>query len=414
MNKLPAGWKLSRLEELATVERGKFSARPRNDPKFFGGDIPFVQTGEISAAGTYLVNHKQTLNELGKTVSKVFPKDSILITIAANIGETAITTYEVACPDSVVAIIPRPAKAHVFWLKKVLETLKDDLDSKATQNAQKNINLEVLRPLEIATPPIEEQTKIAKILSTWDKAIATTERLLANSQQQKHALMQQLLIGQKRFYDFSETWHQVTLDEVFEKICNGVTYDANATTGLPVSRIETISTGKINFSKVGWAPDNENTKRFQLKKGDILYSHINSLEHIGRVALFNSEKPLFHGMNLLLLRPNKKIIPEFIFYVLSSKIGKKYARNYAKSAVNQASISTTDIKSFAVSIPPLPEQQKIAQVLSTADAEIANLQAQLDKLKLEKKALMQQLLTGKRRVRLDDEEEDVEPIRRVG
>lgn len=118
MNNLPAGWKLSRLEELATVERGKFSARPRNDPKFFGGDIPFVQTGEVSAAGTYLVNHKQTLNELGKTVSKVFPKDSILITIAANIGETAITTYEVACPDSVVAIIPKPAKAHVFWLKK--------------------------------------------------------------------------------------------------------------------------------------------------------------------------------------------------------------------------------------------------------------------------------------------------------
>ena len=250
-------------------------------------------------------------------------------------------------------------------------------------------------------PEIKKQTKIAKILSTWDKAIATTERLLANSQQQKQALMQQLLTGQKRFAGFSESWLQVTLDEIFEKICNGVTYDANATTGLPVSRIETISTGKINFSKVGWAPDNESTRRFQLKNGDILYSHINSLEHIGRVALFNSESPLFHGMNLLLLRPNKRAVPEFIFHILNSKVGKKYARNYAKSAVNQASISTTDVKSFVVDIPTLPEQQKIAQVLSTADVEISNLQAQLAKLKLEKKALMQQLLTGQRRVKLD-------------
>lgn len=126
-----------------------------------------------------------------------------------------------------------------------------------------------------------------------------------------------------------------------------------------------------------------------------------SVEHIGRVAYFNDNRSLYHGMNLLLLRTKKQNNSLFFYHLLNSQVGKKYAKLYAKSAVNQASISTTDIKAFKVYIPESEEQQKIATVLSTADQEIASLQQKLDALKLEKKALMQQLLTGKRRVKID-------------
>ncbi|WP_296126693.1 restriction endonuclease subunit S [Pseudomonas sp. Ga0074129] len=379
MNKLPAGWKLSRLEELATVERGKFSARPRNDPKFFGGDIPFVQTGEVSAAGTYLINHKQTLNELGKTVSKVFPKDSILITIAANIGETAITTYEVACPDSVVAIIPKPAKAHVFWLKKVLETLKDDLDSKATQNAQKNINLEVLRPLEIATPPIEEQTKIAQILSAWDKAITTTERLLANSQQQKQALVQQLLTGQKRFAGLHGNWQIADFPSLFL-----VKND---------KKTQTISS---NYLEQGKTPvvDQGQALIAGYTDSDQVYRDVPVIvfgDHTRAIKWVDFEfSPGADGTQIL--KASDLLEARFAYYLLSNadipNLG--YSRHMR------------ELKEIEFRYPTdKAEQQKIAQVLSTADAEVANLQAQLATLKLEKKALMQQLLTGQRRVKPD-------------
>ena len=187
---VPKGWSEHTLDDLALVERGKFSVRPRNDPRYYGGDMPFVQTGDVTSSGTYLKSFSQTLNENGIGVSKVFPKNTILITIAANIGDTAITTFEVACPDSVVAIQPYKHVADVYWLKKYLETRKTDLDAQSTQNAQKNINLQVLKPLLILTPPYAEQKKIAKILSTWDNAISVTEKLLANSQQQKKALTQ--------------------------------------------------------------------------------------------------------------------------------------------------------------------------------------------------------------------------------
>ena len=269
------------------------------------------------------------------------------------------------------------------------------------------LNKASLEKMPLLLPPIVEQKKIAQILSTWDNAISVTEKLLANSQQQKKALMQQLLTGNKRLLDengvrFSREWKQVELGDVFEKVSNGLTYDANSLDGLPVTRIETISTGRVNFEKVGWAPDCDNTRRFKLNLGDILYSHINSLEHIGRVAYFNDDKPLYHGMNLLLLRTKMQNNSLFLFHLLNSQVGKKYAKTYAKSAVNQASISTTDIKTFKVFIPERLEQQKIASVLSAADAEISIQEKKLACLKDEKKALMQQLLTGKRRVKVDE------------
>lgn len=140
---------------------------------------------------------------------------------------------------------------------------------------------------------------------------------------------------------------------------------------------------------------------FKLEEGDILYSHINSLKHIGRVAYYDGKYPLYHGMNLLLLRASERFSAKFMYYLLSSSVGKAFSQSRAKSAVNQASISTTDIKSYYVRTPPFKEQQKIASVLTNADKEIELLEQQLADLQQEKKALMQVLLTGKVRVRVD-------------
>ena len=215
---VPEGWKAEKLADLADVQRGKFSARPRNDPRFFGGDIPFVQTGDVSKSSIKLSGYSQTLNEDGLAVSKLFPAGTILMTIAANIGDVALTEYPVACPDSVVGINAHSQKADRLWLLNCLTLEKGDLDRNAPQMAQKNINLEVLKPLELLTPPIEEQRKIADILSAWDRAIETTEALLAAARTQKRALMQTLLTGKRRFPEFEgQEWRSVKLGEVFEE-----------------------------------------------------------------------------------------------------------------------------------------------------------------------------------------------------
>ncbi len=150
IGEIPESWEVRRLGDIASVERGKFSHRPRNAPHLYGGRHPFVQTGDIGAADDLLVSHSQTLNDEGLTYSRTFPAGTILITIAANIGDVALTTYPVSCPDSLVGIIPHSDDA--LWLLYTLAARKDRLDRHAPESAQKNINLQTLVPLPIAVP----------------------------------------------------------------------------------------------------------------------------------------------------------------------------------------------------------------------------------------------------------------------
>ncbi|EIM8140553.1 restriction endonuclease subunit S [Escherichia coli] len=402
---VPKGWSEHTLDDLALVERGKFSVRPRNDPRYYGGDMPFVQTGDVTSSGTYLKSFSQTLNENGVGVSKVFPKNTILITIAANIGDTAITTFEVACPDSVVAIQPYKHVADVYWLKKYLETRKTDLDAQSTQNAQKNINLQVLKPLLILTPPYAEQKKIAKILSTWDNAISVTEKLLANSQQQKKALMQQLLTGKKRLLDengvrFSGEWKRVKL---------GAIADMNSG-GTPKSTVEEYYGGNIPWVSISDMTSNgkwiATTEKYLTElglnsssariypKNSVLYAMYASIGECS-IAAVN----LTSSQAILGIRPKDCLNYEFLYFYLTSLKEKIKLQGQQGT---QSNLNAGMVKEFELDLPSIREQQKIAAVLSAADAEISTLEKKLACLRDEKKALMQQLLTGKRRVKVDE------------
>ncbi|WP_080657683.1 MULTISPECIES: restriction endonuclease subunit S [Agrobacterium] len=200
IGEIPEGWCVRRLEEIADIDRGKFSVRPRNDPRYFGGDIPFVQTGDVVSSDGLLTKHSQTLNQLGRAVSKEFPSGTILITIAANIGDTAITTYPVCCPDSVVGIVPHHG-IEADWLREYLVLQKVSLDRQATQNAQKNINLQHLRPMPVVVPPLEEQQNISRGIRAMNASMADTGVELARMISLKSSLMSDLLTGRKRVID---------------------------------------------------------------------------------------------------------------------------------------------------------------------------------------------------------------------
>jgi type I restriction enzyme S subunit len=160
------------LSEISLVERGMFSHRPRNLPEFFGGPYPFVQTGDVAASRGSLGPASQHLSEVGRKYSKSFPAGSILITIAAVIGATAITEQETYCPDSVVGIVPDKDRVDVRFLEYKLRHFRGYLDAlEATQTAQKNINLQVLRPLPIVLPQMAEQIKIVGILATLERSL---------------------------------------------------------------------------------------------------------------------------------------------------------------------------------------------------------------------------------------------------
>ena len=156
-----SSWPLRALGEVARVERGMFSHRPRNLPEFYGGEYPFVQTGDVHGADRVLKRFEYSLTDLGTSYSKSFPAGTIFVTIAAVIGATAISDREVFVTDSVVGVVPSE-DMDTDYLELFLRHKRHYLDTQAaTQTAQKNINLQVLRPLAVPCPPLAEQKRIA-------------------------------------------------------------------------------------------------------------------------------------------------------------------------------------------------------------------------------------------------------------
>ncbi|MCG8748587.1 restriction endonuclease subunit S [Tenacibaculum finnmarkense] len=194
LGEIPKSWEVVKLDKIAKISRGKFQHRPRNAPEFYGGKYPYVQTGDIGKSNGKIIKYSQTLNELGLSVSKLFPKGTIVITIAANIGDTAIAQFEIAFPDSLIGINVKEEVNNIF-LRYFLVTQKNNLNKLSTVSAQKNINLETLKPYKIPLPPIKEQEKIASILNSVDEKLGVLSEKKSYYQNLKKGLMQQLLTG---------------------------------------------------------------------------------------------------------------------------------------------------------------------------------------------------------------------------
>ncbi|MFP9191130.1 restriction endonuclease subunit S [Natrialbaceae archaeon A-CW1-1] len=200
LGEVPVSWEKTRLYKIADVARGKFTHRPRNDPNFYGGEYPFIQTGEVVDAVGELTDFSQTLNEKGRGVSKEFAPGTIIITIAGNIGDTAVATFPVYFPDSLVGITPDEETDERF-LEHFLRYRQDFLNRLSTKTTQKNLNLTLLRPVEVVKPPLDEQKEIADVLSTVDNQIKKEKEYKSHLQRLKHGLMQDLLSGTVRTTD---------------------------------------------------------------------------------------------------------------------------------------------------------------------------------------------------------------------
>ncbi|MDP4301479.1 restriction endonuclease subunit S [Leptothrix discophora] len=184
-------WKERKLGTVCDIQRGKFSHRPRNDPRFFGGRYPFIQTGDVVKSGGGTVVASQSLNEAGLAVSKLFKPPIVLITIAANIGDTGLLQTEGCFTDSVVGLISKKDVVPVF-LELIMRGQKENLNKVATTGAQKNINNEILREVTVLLPSVPEQQRIANCLGSLDALITTATQTLDTLKTHKQGLMQQL------------------------------------------------------------------------------------------------------------------------------------------------------------------------------------------------------------------------------
>ena len=280
--------------------------------------------------------------------------------------------------------------------------LKQQIDILITGGAQPNFGPAHLKQVKLAVPPLPEQRKIAKILSTWDKAISTTERLIDNSKQQKKALMQQLLTGKKRLLDdsgkpFEGEFDRVNLSELATIDKSSLGKKTPEDFEFSYISLSDVETGKIsdNLEKHIYSSSPSRARR-KVSNGDILLATVRpNLKGFAKVKAEHDGMIASTGFSVL--NPKKDVAGDYLYhYLFSCHITGQI--NALVVGSNYPAINSSDVSGLKVYIPCYDEQKKVAKVLNNADESLAQLEQQLAGLKQEKKALMQQLLTGKKRV----------------
>lgn len=190
------GWNKAPLEKFGSVNRGVSKHRPRNDPKLLGGKYPLIQTSEVSNAGTYITTYTQTYSDVGFAQSKQWPVGTLCITIAANIAQTGILTFEACFPDSVVGFSAYSNETNPLYIHGLFWFFQSILEKNAPAAAQKNINLEILRGLEIPKPPISLQNQFAVIVEKSESLKSRYQQSLTDLELLYGTLSQQAFKGE--------------------------------------------------------------------------------------------------------------------------------------------------------------------------------------------------------------------------
>ncbi len=386
-------WERSKIKELASLARGKFTPRPRNDPSYYGGDIPFVQTGDVVHSKGIISSYSKTLNEKGLKVSKLFPKGTILITIAANIGYSGILQIDMACPDSLVGIQCKK-KINNYFLNIFLSTKQRYLDYLAPKGAQKNINVDFLAPYQIPYPPLPEQQKIAAFLTAVDSKIEQLSKKKALLEQYKKGMMQKLFSQELRFKDdqgnefpdwevkrlgdvatFSKgkgiSKADISRDGVLECIRYGQLYtdytetirNVKSRTNIPAKKVVLSEPNDIIIPASGETQIDIATASCVLKGGVALGGDLNII------------KTKYDGV--------------FLSYYLNSN--KKYDIAKLAQGISVVHLYAAQLKLLHLNLPSIPEQNKIATFLSSIDKKINLISTELTHAQAFKKALLQQM-----------------------
>lgn len=356
-----AAWPLVPLEAVCEIQRGKFSHRPRNEPRFYGGLYPFIQTGDIVQAKGGRITYTQTLNDEGLSVSKLFQPPVVVITIAANIGDTALLDYPACFPDSVVGLIPKPGM-NAHFLELIMRSRKQYLNDIAPQAAQKNINIEILKTIQIPLPPLEIQKDIVAEIEGYQKVINGARAVLDHY---------------RPYIPIHPDWPMVRVESIAD-VQGGVQKSPNRapkTNHRPYLTVRNVQRGSLDLSQVErFEVTNDELSRLRLQLGDILVVEGNgSRDQIGRTALFNiNGEEWVHQNHVIRVRLNpEKAVPSFVEVFFNSDIGREQMLSKAVTTSGLYMLSVGRVGSLEVPLPSLATQQAIVVEIEAEQALVA-------------------------------------------
>lgn len=393
---------ISTFRQKVKSQRGRFGHRPRNDPRYYGGEYPFIQTGNIvkASAANERIEFTQTLNELGLSTSRLFDEKVLVITIAANIGYTAILDYAACFPDSLVALTPKDDSLSLEYLNAYIRFIRVYIENLAPQAAQKNINLKQLDKLPIIIPNRDIQAEIISIMEkAYSKKIAKENQAEALLNSINDYLLQELSIimppeeentlknrmfyvnsnkvlsnrfdpfyYKEKFIKYEKSlqsgrYKVHKLGEYIKDISYGASVDNCYTvSGIPLLRIKDLKPNEICSEEIVFLPIEMEkyllTSRVSI--GDILITRSGT---IGVCSVVGETHDGFAFGSFMIRFALFDILPKYVSYLINSFIGKVYFERNKIGAI-QGNITIPTIKSLQI---PIPEIHKQIQIVQTID-----------------------------------------------
>ena len=386
-------WKKVSLSEMGIVSRGKSKHRPRNDTRLYGGRYPFIQTGDIGAAGLYVTDYSQTYNEEGLAQSKLWEKNTLCITIAANIADTALLAFPACFPDSIMGFVPHKDVANVKYVKYCFDILKKDCQQISQGTAQDNLSWKKLSTIKFPCPPLEVQNRIATILSRYDSLIENYQKQIKLLEEAAQRLYKEWFID-LRFPGHENTnivdgvpegWEKKSIGEIGEYL-NGFAFKPSdwQDLGKPIIKIKEMGNGVTNET-----PRNSGERvpaKYLIKAGDLLFSWSATL----MVIIWSGEEGWLN-QHLFKVTPVKGIDREFLLQSISNAIVE--FQNLTTGSTMKH-IQRNKLDQVFVNVPNAEIMKRYSDISEKTRSNILSLQSQLRLLTEARDRLLPKLMSG--------------------
>ncbi len=411
-----SGWRECKLDEVGILQRGRSRHRPRYAFHLYGGKYPFIQTGEIREARKYIRKYEQTYSDAGLAQSKLWSQGTLCITIAANIAELAILSFDACFPDSVLGFIPDEKQTSVDFVYYTLTHFQRELKHIGEGSVQDNINLGTFQNITFPFPPLPEQKAIAAVLSSLDDKIDLLHR-----QNKTLEAMAQTLFRQWFVEVADDRWGIKALDEI-AVVQNGYAFSSKDYVNYESDELEVFKMGHIQKGgglrvdpKKDFVPREARLKNWILNKNDIVMAMTDMKDNVvilGVPAIIDQSDKYVLNQRVarIYLRSNEVLINNYLLYIqLKDPDFIANLQSQANSGV-QVNLSTSAIKECKIIIPPLEVQEQKGVMISELYNKKEINSCQIKTLEKMRDGLLPKLMSGE--VRVNDSENQRDSLHR--
>lgn len=405
-------WQIKELNQLGTFNRGKSKHRPRNDKALFtDGKYPLIQTGEIKEANLFINSHTDMYNDFGLNQSKIWPVNTLCITIAANIAETALLGYPMCFPDSVVGFNSYPNESSEIFMHYVFTYIKKSIQNSASGSIQDNINIDYLTGLKFRVPLSNYQKKISKVLSAFDAKIELNHSINVELESMAKTLHDYWFVQ----FDFPDSdgkpyktnggkmaWNDDLKREIPVGWATGTLLDiAEYTNGIPCQKyrpvnLEILKVIKIREMHEGFTEETELVRadipnKVIVEDGDILFSWSASLE----VQIWSKGRG---ALNQHIFKVTSDRYPKSFYYFQLLNYLKHFKMMAENRKTTMGHITQEHLEQSRIVIPPEDLTTLLEEKVSPIFATLVNNEIESQKLSELRDWLLPMLMNGQVKV----------------